>query len=146
MIERDILRLTAEQKTSMNIITLSTLIRMKLLLALIKSYILKRPLWHRDAGIQDEMKVCHFSAMIALLNLAIMTTSRRVFATDVSKIKKINKKREQNGNKNNDTACHSQSDSSPSFAQLTWINQQNESQYMFRPIAVICTLSRTNYK
>ena len=116
MIERDILCWTVEEKKpSMTIITLSTLIRIILLLAsaiaLIKSYILKWPLWHCDVEIQDEMKVCHFSPMIALLSLAIMTTGRRVFATDVHPWTN-----EQNGNKNSHTACHFQSDSSPSAA------------------------------
>lgn len=79
-------------KSSMNIITLSTLIRdetsTRLAIALIKSHILKWPWWHCDSEVQDEMRVCHFSAMIALLNLAMMTISRRVFATVAYKMKR----------------------------------------------------------
>lgn len=68
-----------------------------------------------NAEVQAEMKVCHFSAMIALLNLAMMTISRRVFATVTYKME--NKKMKGwNGKKKSYTACHFQSDSCPSDA------------------------------
>lgn len=70
---------------------------------LIKSNSSKRPQWLRDAEERNEMKVCHFSAMIALLNLAIMTPGRRVApaaaaaaAANVSKVGRKGGKRNSN--------------------------------------------------